>query len=76
MEKKIITNIYLGAAFMCWNAKLIGVDRSDPNHVAYEFEGENLVDIKAEWLSGELIGNLSEYASHLKNLKQELYAHD
>lgn len=76
MDNKIITNIYLGAAFMCHGAKLLNVDRSDPNHVAYEFEGDDLTEIKSDWLLGELIGNLSSYASHLKNLKQELYAHD
>ena len=61
---------------MCNGAQLVEVDRTDPNHVAYEFEGEDLAEIKSDWLAGILEGNLSTYASHLKNLKQELYAHD
>lgn len=76
MERKIITNIYLGAAFMCNGAKLLQVDRSDSSHVSYEFEGLDLTEVKSQWLDGSLKGNLVEYASHLKNLKQELYAHD
>lgn len=61
---------------MCNGAQLVDVDRTDPNHVAYRFEGEDLAKIKSNWLSGKLYGNLPAYASHLKNLKQELYAHD
>lgn len=73
MEKKI-TNLYLGAAFMVEGAEFVGVDRSDPDHVVYTFRGPDLNEIKDRWLAGTLTGNLFQYASHLKNLKQELYA--
>lgn len=73
MAEKSVTNIYLGAAFMTHGAEFVKVDKSDPEHVVYTFRGPNLDWVKDQWQNGTLKGNLTIYATYLKNLKSELY---
>lgn len=72
MEQKNTTNLYLGAAFLLKGAKLLKVDRADPAHVDFHFEGKNLDKIKVLFNTGMLQGDLKQYSQHILTLKQEL----
>lgn len=72
MEQKNTTNLYLGAAFLLMGARLIRVDRSDPAHVDFQFEGIDLDKTKVLFNTGMLSGDLKAYSQHILTLKQEL----
>ena len=72
MEQKNTTNLYLGAAFLLLGAKLMKVDRTDPAHVDFQFEGIHLDQIKVMFNTGMLQGDLKQYSQYILTLKQEL----
>ena len=68
------TDIYLAAAFLCFGARLTGVDYSEPKHVKFSFKSEKDLDtVEQDFDNGELIGSLSTYAESLRKIKNKLY---
>ena len=72
MEQKNTTNLYLGAAFLLTGSKLIKIDRADPAHVDFRFEGKFLDQTKSLFNMSMLQGDLKKYSQYILILKQEL----
>lgn len=71
---KVTTDIYLAAAFLCFGAKLTGVDYSEPKHVKFSFKSDkDLSLLEQDFDNGELVGSLSNYAESLRKIKNKLY---
>lgn len=67
------SDIYLVAAWMSHGANLVSVDRSDPRHILFEVEGENLKDLEQEWINGSLFGNLITFSEKLRSIRVQLH---
>jgi hypothetical protein len=71
---KTTTDIYLAAAFLCFGAKLTGVDYSEPKHVKFSFKSDkDLALLEQDFDNGELVGSLSNFAESLRKIKNKLY---
>lgn len=68
-------DIYLIAAYLTNGAiiKQNGIDRSNPKHIRFEVEGENLDRIEIDWANGKLMGNLVDYHRAIRKVKGLLY---
>jgi hypothetical protein len=74
METLVTSDIYLVAACLVLNGEIkLPIDTTDSRHYRFTVIGEDLTTIKKEWLSGELVGNFSEFARCIKNVKMILH---
>jgi hypothetical protein len=71
MESTIITSdIYLVAALLSKGYEIqLPVNTNDSRHFKFTVLGENLDEVKREWVGGELHGNLVEFSRCLRNMK-------
>jgi hypothetical protein len=76
MQTKEESNIYLVAAYLSAGGKLspTGIDRSNPKHIKFTIEGEELDEIETGWFNGSVTGNLVEYHEQIRKVKGLLYA--
>lgn len=73
METKITSNIYLAAAYLANGAKVLDLDRSNPRHVRFRMRGSGLSDLEVGWTNGTLVGNLTNFAEAIRQVKALLY---
>lgn len=74
MEHIITSDIYLVSALLTLGKEIqLPIDATDPRHYRFTIIGEGLDEIKQMWMNGILVGNLSEYARCVKNVKMMLH---
>jgi hypothetical protein len=73
IEPKATSNFYLAAAFLATGAELSAVDRTDPKHIRFIFEGENLSEIEKDWDTKALVVNAREYADAIREIKLKIH---
>jgi hypothetical protein len=69
----VTTNVYLAAALLSQDIKLIDVDRVDSKHIKFVFEGIGVDSIVVDWDNKELEVNAREYADALREIKLKIH---
>lgn len=68
-------DLYLAAALHSEGCRYLGIDRSDPARMVFQFEGGELADrVETEWYQNICVGSLSSYASSVKTMKSLIHA--
>jgi hypothetical protein len=69
----ITTNVYLAAALLSHDIKLVDVDRLDSRHIKFIFEGDGVDAVVIDWDNKELEVNAREYADALREIKLKIH---
>jgi hypothetical protein len=73
IEPRATSNFYLAAAFLATGAELSAVDRSDPKHIKFIFEGVDLTSVEKDWDTKALVVNAREYADAIREIKLKIH---
>lgn len=69
----VTTNVYLAAALLTQDIKLVNVDRLDSKHIKFCFEGDGVDAVVIDWDNKELEVNARDYADALREIKLKIH---
>ena len=73
IQVKATSNFYLAAAYLATGAELSEVDRTDPKHIRFIFEGYSLAETEKQWDAKILEVNAREYADSIREIKLKIH---
>lgn len=73
IQVKATSNFYLAAAYLATGAELSDVDRTDPKHIRFIFEGLNLSETEKLWDAKGLNVNARDYADAIREIKLKIH---
>lgn len=69
------TNFYFASALVALGHSITGYDRSDPKHIKFLFNLEDMEweDLNNAWDAKELKGSFREYADAVREIKMKIH---
>lgn len=67
------TNVYLAAALLSLDVRIVEVDREDFKHIKFIFEDDGIETIIIDWDNKVLEVNAREYADALREIKLKIH---
>jgi hypothetical protein len=68
-------DLYLAAALHSEGCKYLGIDKTDPTRMIFQFEGGELADTtERHWYQATCVGSLTSYAQSIRTMKSLIHS--